>query len=276
MSGDNPGGVPTPDGAALIRAQIARNRQQARYFRKKAKRLDEAESGKRRQLTFMDMVAFAGAATAIVSVLAGFYATRSSISEMQRSRDDAAFYEALKRMGDKDSPVVRASAAELLATQAESRAYYAAARSQLLHSLLLENDRVVLGAIEDACIKLMDIHASDMRPRLEKVSEKLKVQVLDALAGFTLDKSGEVPERISDDNWLTIESLLPQTGLTRRDLELLIEERERTFLASQIAASAALSKMNEDERTAAIAGYRREMQAAALRLRMARGALAEP
>jgi class 3 adenylate cyclase len=96
------------------------------------------------------------------------------------------------------------------------------------------------------------------------------------LAGFTLDKSGEVPERISDDNWLTIESLLPQTGLTRRDLELLIEERERTFLASQIAASAALSKMNEDERTAAIAGYRREMQAAALRLRMARGALAEP
>lgn len=254
----------------LEQAQIENNLKQAQFFEKKTAELeqDSRKSTWQRLFDASTLIQWIGHLVALAAVMAAFFATYSSNTELREARNDADFHEALVRMGDKDSAIVRASAAELLALKARTDRYYEPARSQLLHAFLLETDPVVLGAVQDAVAQLIEDHDADLRPRLTVITEKLNVQVVESLARVSLDQRGQASDDISDERWLEIEALVPQTGLTRKEFAELIKQREKTFLAGQLSASIELANMSDEERRAARAKAESEFKTAALRLRL--------
>jgi len=147
------------------------------------------------------------------------------------NQQDAQFYEALKRFGDKDSPAVRACAAGLLSelgtrTRLVSagqdrqsretklrfwrpsgwkrvRPFMQTSLDQLTAGLLLEENPVVLGAIVDAIEKLLDLD-----PNQHGLLDKLLDQNLDlqkemaaALADFVASRIPGQNETLTDEVW---------------------------------------------------------------------------
>ena len=169
--------------ATVRDALIASHTEQANYYREKT--ADIVSGRGKRVWTRMEWIAMLGPVVAIAGVLSAFFATYSSvvelrasrevsISESQASRDDADFYKAMERMGDKDSATARASAGQLLARKSLIEKYYEPAKLQLVYALLLEDDPVVLGSVRDALALLMHRKPDDLKRVLSAVCRKVE------------------------------------------------------------------------------------------------------
>ncbi len=128
--GQTPSKTLTPEEQELLKAQKANEEARAEYYREQTNKLRQPQAapsptpGK----TFSQSVAENPASVvgvvgtilgaiivALVSLTTLYYNSRNAI----RAQQDSQFYEAMKRMGDKDSPTLRASAASLLALMAQ-------------------------------------------------------------------------------------------------------------------------------------------------------------
>ena len=268
--------------ATVRDALIASHTEQANYYREKT--ADIVSGRGKRVWTRMEWIAMLGPVVAIAGVLSAFFATYSSvvelrasrevsISESQASRDDADFYKAMERMGDKDSATARASAGQLLARKALIEKYYEPAKLQLVYALLLEDDPVVLGAIQGAIRILMHRRPDDFKSLLCTTSKKIEQQVVAPMAVLTLDGDDKVPDSVTADQWTYISALVPLTEFTEADLSGLIAKREEAFLSYQTNAERIRIEMTKEQIHAANVEAIRDFRAAALRLRLIRNLL---
>jgi hypothetical protein len=144
--------------------------------------------------------------TPVGALLAAFVALFSFVSNYQttlRNQQDTQFFEALKRFGDKDSPPVRASAAGLLAELGTRRRFLRTSLDQLTVGLLLEENAVVLEAIRDALLKLMELESWSTLWALRQQNLTLQKELAQVLTDFLAVESQEQNAAITDEVWQT-------------------------------------------------------------------------
>lgn len=263
----------TPD--ALQKAKIERNVAQAEFFQKRAEQLEKKNTPQAKPWTPAEKMGCVGQVITLISVAGAILVSWNSVAEVRRGREDTAFYEALKRMGDKDSAISRAGAATLLAMQAENPKYYAAARLQLLHAFLLEDDEVVLGAIQGACSRLLknEEHSEETRTHLAAAEEVLEIQVVASLAWLVADQPVGDKQSLTDGQWSAVDVLALKNELSRQVLDELVKSQAEVFSSDQKAAKAALARMTKEERNAEIIRRSAEFELAARRLSVMRSLL---
>jgi uncharacterized protein YjbI with pentapeptide repeats len=140
---------------------------------------------------------------AIVALISFGFNYRATI----RNQKDTQFYEALKRIGDKDSPTLRASAAGLIAQMAQTKStfdkpndkpkrsrYFDTAIDQLTTSLALENDDAVIGAVEKAIVQCAHVDALRIIHRIYAQNIDLQDHLVTAVATFFASREADVTE----------------------------------------------------------------------------------
>lgn len=199
----------TPEEQELRKAQRANEDAQADYYREQANKLRQPPPPEK---TFSQSVAenpasvigvggtIVGAiVVASVSLMTLYFNSRNAV----KAQRDTQFYEALKRMGDKDSPTIRVSAAGLLAQMAQgewrdisfgkkwpflklvrSRPYLATSVDQLLFGHLLEETPVGIESIESALRQLMPHDLQAITHRLYAANLSLQDELASLVAEF--------------------------------------------------------------------------------------------
>lgn len=175
----------TPEEQELLKAQKANEEAQAEYYREQTNKLRQPPPTPTPGKTFSQSVAENPASVvgvvgtilgaiivALVSLTTLYYNSRNAI----RAQLDFQFYEAMKRMGDKDSATLRASAAGILALMAQrelqklspskkwpylnlqkSKPYFETAVDQLMVGHLLETNPVATESIKNALQQLVPL-----------------------------------------------------------------------------------------------------------------------
>src|SRR6266550_6722157 len=114
----------------LINAQKANESAQAEYYRELTRKLHEPSPTPIMRKSFSDNVAENPASVIgiVGTILAALFAALVGLTTLfvnsrsaAKAQRDTQFYEALKRLGDKDSPTIRSSAAGLLAQMAQTK-----------------------------------------------------------------------------------------------------------------------------------------------------------
>lgn len=183
----------------LIEAQKANEEAQAEYYQTQTDKLKqtptptpEPTTKTIRQNIAENPASVLGALVALIAaVITGitFIVNYRFNTETQKNTQ---FYEALKRFGDKDSPVIRSSAAALLGqiglTETgffkRKKPYLVTATDQLLSGISLEDDGVVLNSIENALQLLLSAAQNpyEYYEKLIRLNRGLQVELLNALA----------------------------------------------------------------------------------------------
>jgi uncharacterized protein YjbI with pentapeptide repeats len=245
-----------PEEQELIKARRANEEAQAEYYRQQTNKLREpppsvkASPGK----TFSQSVAENPASVvgvvgtilgalivAIVGLTTLYFNNRNAI----KAQKDTQFYEAMKRLGDKDNPTIRASAAGLLALMAQvewpelslgkhwpplkrvrSRPYFMTALDQLLTELLLENTSVVIEPVKDALHQLLPLAPPNITHRLYDANLRIQDELSSLMAEFFIVRRSET--KPDDDEqerqrelWKQLEN---STGYSYRELLGLVTE----------------------------------------------------
>lgn len=177
-----------------------------------------------------------GLMTAVAALVAAFIALVSLVINRSltiRNQKDTQFYEALKRFGDNESPILRSSAAGLLAQMGRQRSliirrrlYFTTAADQLIIGILLEKDSVVLMSIADALDSLSSLGRQWMAERLWNANHKLKYEFEEKLVEWALRKNISGLEGFSEPVIAELDAISPQASSTVRDW--LTELKEAT------------------------------------------------
>jgi hypothetical protein len=175
----------------------------------------------------------------------------------RRSQQDTQFYEALKRLGDKDSPALRASAVALIAQLARrnpsrSAGYLEVAVDQLATALRIERDPVVIEAIPEAVRYLSGVAAEnvvaaqEMIERLYRANRAQQAQLSMTMLKYLL-LSGAKPENAI---WpeLVFEEIAARTGY-RVDVIKGLLPPENTLNVLTQAESTAMAVLDETKRS---------------------------
>ena len=248
-----PSRILTPEEQELIKARKANEEAQAEYYREQTNKLRQPASptpGK----TFRQSVAENPASVvgvvgtilgaiivALVSLTTLYFNSRNAI----KAQRDSQFYEAMKRMGDEDSPTLRASAARLLALMAQqewrepvlskkwpflklekSSPYFETAVDQLMVGHLLESNPVGTESIKNALQQLVPLVPYNLGPIthvLHAANLSLQDQVASLIAEFfVLSNCQKPPHPYEDaqyrDLWEQLESA---TGFEIRSVKSL-------------------------------------------------------
>jgi len=209
----------------LIKARRANEEAQAEYYREQTNKLREpvkASPGK----TFSQSVAENPASVvgvvgtilgalivAIVGLTTLYFNNRNAI----KAQRDTQFYEAMKRLGDKDNPTIRASAAGLLALMAQggwpelslgkhwpplkrvrTRPYFTTALDQLLTELLLENTAVVIEPVKDALHQLLTLAPPNITHRLYDANLRIQDELSSLIAEFFIIRRSETKPDVDE------------------------------------------------------------------------------
>jgi uncharacterized protein YjbI with pentapeptide repeats len=169
---------------------------QTRYYEILARKAEEQQSLP--QLLLSNLGALGATLAAIVALLSFGFNYRAT----SRNQKDTQFYEALKRIGDKDSPTLRASAAGLIAQMAQKSTFGKARRSpyfdtaidQLTTCLALENDDAVIGAAEKAIVQFTHVDARRIIHRIHAQNIDLQDHLVTAIATFFASREADVTE----------------------------------------------------------------------------------
>jgi len=220
---------------------------------------------------------------AILAVLVAFLSFGFNYVSTIWNQQDTQFYEALKRFGDKDSPVLRASAAVLLAELGartrltlkkkiksdpwlRTRPFLETALDQLTVGLLLEESPVVLGAINTAALELMALNPWPWLRKLISQNLDLQKAMGVTLADFFAEETKEQQGEIQPANW---QSAAAVCGYRSLILETLAERLgnkwslgKKKFDQTLGSARIRLRKANADS-----AGVSEALRLAAMRLR---------
>jgi hypothetical protein len=196
---------------------------QTEYYRVQAEKLRHPDLWTYLSGTLPVSVALIGVIISLVSFL------RSQKRNIEQERN-TQFYEALKRFGDKDSPMLRASAVGLLYTMAtrpvengEAHPFFDLVFEHFTTAINLEANREVLQLLR---ARLTDL--ASLRPSLQVMRESnLQNQrdLIRTLAEFFALEGAGAPAEITGDNW----SAAPYaTGYPRRSLKTLTERFSST------------------------------------------------
>ncbi|MBC7911288.1 MAG: pentapeptide repeat-containing protein [Pyrinomonadaceae bacterium] len=247
----------SPEEQELLRARKANEEAQAEYYREQTNKLRQPPPvatpppGK----TFWQSVAENPASVvgvigtilgaiivAFVSLTALYFNSRNAIKAQQ----DSQFYEAMKRMGDNDSPTLRASAAGLLALMAQdewrepslskkwpffklerSKPYFHTAVDQLMTGHLLENNPVAIESIKNALQQLVPLVPHDLSAithDLHAANLSLQDQLASLIAEFFVISNCQEPPKAweneqDEELW---EQLKSATGYEAHSLRKLV------------------------------------------------------
>jgi uncharacterized protein YjbI with pentapeptide repeats len=221
----------------LNKARSRNEEAQAEYYREQTKKLHESPTAKSfGELVSQNVPGLLGGLAALVAFISFFYNYRATL----RNRIDTSFYEAMKRFGDKDSPVLRSSAAGLLAQMGQiklgvrrKRIFLRTAVDQLNAGLLLEENSVAFMSISDALQQLSGHDPLWAMTKMYQANMKLQDDVVRALAEYLIIRNVSDLTTIKEDGWLRIEFL---TGYGRDVIEDLLRKHQVTF--SQYVAGA--------------------------------------
>jgi uncharacterized protein YjbI with pentapeptide repeats len=169
------------------------------------------QTGKLRQKSLMDSIVEnpASVMTVLGAVIAALVAVAALVVNSRvtiRTQRDTQFYEALKRFGDKDSAVLRSSAAGLLAQmaggkkiQVKKRRYFETAIDQLVMGLLLEEDSVALISITNGITYLTPFNRMRIAEKLLVANRKLNADLGDKLGEWYVNSQIKRLEDLSEE-----------------------------------------------------------------------------
>lgn len=176
--------LPATQSSNLTQAQISNLQAQTAYY--------QAQTNKPKSLE--DMIKEnLGAVAAFVAAMIAFISFVGNRKTTLKTQRDTQFYEALKRFGDKDSPTVRCSAAGLLAQISADKdglwwrkrhPYLTTAFDQLNVGLLLEDNPIVLFAIQNAIIQIVSLDNDNVIAKLYETNLLLQRAMVIAWADF--------------------------------------------------------------------------------------------
>lgn len=170
--------APGVKSAGTSTARDELERAQTVYYQEQANKIEHPHF-------FTDNAAiFAAMVTALVGfVTLGFtyHGTRRSQEDARRNQQDTQFYEALKRIGDTESPKVRASAAGLLShislqTPAGRSRFLSTTLDCLCEALLLEDNPVALDSVVNGLKGFAEVIPEDVTNKLVRVNKELQSQ----------------------------------------------------------------------------------------------------
>jgi hypothetical protein len=232
----------------LLDAQRANERAQAEYYRLQTKKLQERPPDQSfwknaAANPAATLGAFGAVVAALVTITTFLFNYRSTI----RTQRDTQFYEALKRFGDKDSPVIRASAAGLLGQMALLQTgfrhpYFSTVFDQLSLGLILEQDELVREANRRAVQRLITVDAPSVIAGLLESNIRHQDDLIHILAKRVALRNGSPWE---SPPW---ESLAGATGYEIAVLQALKTARNRAFRKALIAASRRCRELPEAAR----------------------------
>ena len=168
-----------------------------------------------------------GFITAGAGLIAAFIAFISLVINRSltiRHQRDTQFYEALKRFGDKDSPMLRSSAAGLLGQMGaqtslviRKKPYFKTATNQLLMGLVLEPDAAVLMSIANAIVDLGSLRRSWVAHRLYHVSRTIEFDFQQAIMEWALGNAITDVEGFSESNIAKVNDISRRASATVGD-----------------------------------------------------------
>ncbi|NPC71780.1 pentapeptide repeat-containing protein [Corallococcus exiguus] len=222
----------------------------AKYYR------EQAKVAANRPSTIIDLIKESpGTAVALVApVLTGLVTllvfALNYRSQLKNQRD-TQFYEALRRFGDRESPLLRTSAAALLAeiggqkTQGlrAKRPYFETASSQLSTSILLETDPVALVAVQDALHELAKQEPARIIKRVVRANVVIQRACIHA---FALCESGLRARGVNHAHERMVELAGGALGCGRDVVELLISNWADEFAGLVKTKSSAGRKGGDD------------------------------
>jgi Pentapeptide repeats (8 copies) len=239
--------VPAPRRNSQTDAQQRYYEAKARYYDAQANQTLEGKLFWRRLID--NSAAIGATLAAIVALLSFFFNYRATI----RNQQDRHFYEALKRIGDRRSPILRGSAVRLVAQIAQitttlrvtGSRYFEASIDQLTTSLALEDDDAVLQTIQTAITELGRIgpgvvatKLADQNPQLLSRLELALVKFF-ASYGNRLDKLCDDEFEIENDHDYAL-MIAQAEHFAGHDVSHLVERmrsrEEGTWLRQQLAA----------------------------------------
>lgn len=222
--GQTPAKTLTPEEQELLKAQKANEEAQAEYYREQTNKLRQPPPTPTPGKTFSQSVAenpasvvgvigtVIGAIIVALATLTTLYFNSRNAIKAQR---DSQFYEAMKRMGDKDSPTLRASAAGLLAFMAPqewrepklskkwpflevqmSKPYLDTTVNQCLIGHLLEQDPVVTESVKKALLQLVPLVPHDLSAitcELHAANRSLQDELASSMAEFFVMNNYQLP-----------------------------------------------------------------------------------
>lgn len=160
------------------------------------------------------------ASVAIVSMSFNYHATL-------RHQQDAQFDETLRRFGDRDNCIVRASAAALLMRMAQSRRrYFNSAFVQLFSGLILERSSLTLDSVRTSINDLTSTNPVRALKVLAVLNTTFSRAVAQAFIGFCAARGVEAIEGIPDKLWKEAETV---TTFDQRAIKALFNTLPRGF-----------------------------------------------
>ena len=236
----------------LLNAQRSNQEAQAEYYRTQTAKLNEPISQKTLLNNLAQNPAFwGGLIAAMVAVLSLVLNYRSTLQNQR----DTQFYEAVKSFGDKDSSIMRSSAAGLLAQMggrkslfSNRRPYLDTALYQLLDGLRLEQNTLLFWSITNAIWELVLSLKAEVLRALQSSNRALQADLMQALAEFAAARGAESLDDSNESIWqeaasvtaYTINSirglvgafpqkLWDQSRLDKKNLSLLFDQASQTF-----------------------------------------------
>lgn len=217
----------SPDEQQLINSRRANEEAQAEYYREQTKRLREPPPPAPIKSFWQNVAdnpaSILGVSGAIVAALfaacVGLLTLYINNRASLRVQRDTQFYEAMKRFGDKDSPVLRSSAAGILAQMASTetrefdvlhpitslkkkkRPYLITARNQLVAGLLFEEHRTAVLYLRGPIIQMVNLDPFGTATMLYNTNRALQEYLRDSLVKFFIAIGIENPNDITEDMW---------------------------------------------------------------------------
>ncbi len=211
-----------------------------------------------------------GVVGALVAALVTLVTFMFNFRATVRNQQDAQFYEALKRFGDQTSPVLRSSAAGLLAQMAGRtslfrRPYFVTTLDQLTMGLLIETDRIVLESVGRAFKKLVRLEPHRVIRALRAINLKLQEDVVTLLAhAFALKGAKHVGD--CESHWDLVALLSPFATAEVKTL-VQVPENSKTFANSLTLAAQDYQSFSNEKRIDLTSEVRERLRLAGRRLK---------
>lgn len=227
----------------LNRAQKQNQEAQTEYYLEQTKKLRAGEPNKTFWQNVSDNPASAlGVLGAVIVALVTLISFILNYRVSLNNQMDTQFYEALKRLGDKDSPAVRSSAAALIAQMSGhgrrnfrlrhpiaslkngERAYFTTSRNQLVTGLLLEENSVALLSIRDALHTIVKTDPRQAAEMIFRANQWLMREAVVHVVQFCSWYGARSISEISDSQWEDVAAI---TLLDDRVLRYIINNNLR-------------------------------------------------
>ena len=243
----------SPEEQELIRARRANEEAQAEYYREQINKLRQpppavnpslgksiSQSLAENPASLIGVVGTVLGAfiVAIVGLTTLYFNNRNAL----KAQGDTQFYEAMKRLGDKDSLIIRVSGADLLNLMSQvgwrhlsfrkswpplkltrSRPYFSTVVDQLLTALLVESKLIGIDSIKAALQELVPQCPRSITDRLYDAHMRIQEELVSLIAEFFVIRGYAAQPDPKDELWERLKDL---TGYEDSDLRYLISKSD--------------------------------------------------